>query len=73
MRFNIVIYQKFRNYKFSGLAELKISETKLNYATLEGNFFHVFINKKYEKMNFLYIVASAIKKVCKKTIIINFK
>ena len=33
MRFNTVIYQKFRNCKFSELAELKISETKLKYAT----------------------------------------
>ena len=47
MRFNIVIYQKFRNYKFSGLAELKISETKLNYAAIKGNFFNVFINKTF--------------------------
>ena len=30
MRFNIVIYQKFREYN---LAELKISENKLKYAT----------------------------------------
>ena len=47
MRFNIVIYQKFRNYKFTGLAELKISETKVCY---------VFMDKTNEKMNFLYIV-----------------
>ena len=33
MRFNIVIYQKFRDYKFSEVEELKISETKLKYAT----------------------------------------
>ena len=30
---NDVIYQKLRDYKFSELAELKISETRLKYAT----------------------------------------
>ena len=49
MRFNIVIYQKFRNYEFSGLAELKISETKLNYATIEGNFFMFSSTKQMKK------------------------
>ena len=54
MRFNIVIYQKFRNYKFTGLAELKISETKVKV-------YYVFMDKTNEKMNFLYMVASPIK------------
>ena len=58
MRFNIVIYQKFRNYRFTGLAELKISETKLKYATFLWT-------KQMKNMNFLYIVASAIKSYIK--------
>ena len=40
---------------------MKISAILLKYPTFEGGFFHIFIHKVNKKLEFLYVVAFALK------------